>query len=123
MKKSNIERNSSSGLATKIAQCIDSLLGTHEWSGDQPYEIRMFDSKESRGFVYQLRKGGGWITIQERISDNPRLVSTFYLKKGVRWEYEDLYLKKYGKSSLYMLQTIYKRFRMMIKISTIKSQP
>lgn len=117
-KPQQIESDPSSRLATSIAQNIDVLVGTHEWSGDHPYEIQMLDSRENKGYIYQLRRGDDWMTIQERVSDNPSLVRTFYLKKkGAGWSYEDPYLIKYGESSLPMLQTAYDRLRIAIEAS------
>ncbi len=114
----NIERDPSSELATKIAQDIEGLVGTHDWSGDRPYEIQMLDSKENKGFIYQVRKGDDWITIQERVSDNPSLVRSFLLnKKGGGWIYVDGSLIKHKVSSLLMLQTAYERLRIAIEAS------
>lgn len=116
--KPQIENDPSSGLATSIAQNIDGLVGAHEWSGDHPYEIQMLDSRENIGYIYQLRRGDDWMTIQERVSNNPSLVRTFYLKKkGTGWIYEDPYLIKYRESSLPMLQTAYDRLRIAIEAS------
>ena len=120
-KKLNIESDPSFGLATRIAQDIDNLVGAHEWSGDNPYEIKMFDSKEKKGFIYQVRKGDDWITIQEQVSDNPSLVHTFLLnKKGERWVYVDGSFLKHGVSSLPMLQTAYERLRIAVEASAPK---
>lgn len=116
--KPQVENDPSLGLATSIAQNIDSLVGTYEWSGDHPYEIQMLDSRENKGYIYQLRRGDDWMTIQERVSDNPSLVRTFSLKKkGTGWIYEDPYLIKYGESSLSMLQTACDRLRIAIESS------
>ncbi len=113
-----IENDPSLGLATSIAQNIDVLVGADEWSGEHPYEIQMLDSRENKDYIYQLRRGDDWMTIQERVSDNPSLVRTFYLKKkGAAWTYEDPYQIKYGESSLPMLQTAYDRLRIAIEAS------
>jgi len=116
-----IESDPSSELATKIAQDIDSLIGTHKWSGDSPYKIKMLNIKESKGFIYQIRKGNDWIMIQERVSDNPSLVRNFLLnKEGKNWVYVDGSLLEYKISSLPMLQTAYERLRIAVEASAPK---
>ncbi len=110
-----------SQFATRLAGEIEGMVGTHEWRGDDPYEIRMVDSKEGRGFIYKIRKGDDWITIQEQASDNPHLVRTFLLQKeGDTWTYVDGSLSKRGKSSLPELQTAYERVRIAIEASAPK---
>src|SRR3989344_6674875 len=81
----------------------------------------MLNIKESKGFIYQIRKGNDWIMIQERVSDNPSLVRNFLLnKEGKNWVYVDGSLLEYKISSLPMLQTAYERLRIAVEASAPK---
>jgi hypothetical protein len=117
----NIEADPSSKVATEIAEAINGFFGTHKWSGNKPFEVKMANQKEQIAHIYQIRKGEDWITIQERVSNNPSLVRTFNLdKKDDKWTYTDPYLIKYGESSLDKLQTVFDRLKSAIETSAHK---
>lgn len=113
-----IEADPSSRLATEIAEAITGFVGTHEWSGDEPFEVQIMNEKEKIAYIYQIRRGDDWITIQERVSNNPSLVHTFRLdKKDGTWTYTDPYLIKYGESSLDKLQAVFNKLKVAIEAS------
>lgn len=106
----------SSKLATEIAEAINSLVDVHEWAGDSPFEVKMVSQKDKLEYIYQLRRGKDWITIQERLGSSPSLVRTFNLtKKEGKWTYVDTFLLKYGKSSLNKLKPAYDRLKIAIE--------
>ena len=111
----------SSRLATEIAEAINDFIGTHQWSGDEPFEVQMANQKQRMAYIYQIRRGADWITIQERASNNPSLVRTFNLnKKEDAWTYTDPYLIKYGESSLDKLQEVFDKLKVAIEASAPK---
>ena len=117
----NIEADPSSRLATEISEAINSFIGTHEWSGEEPFEVQMANQKERIAYIYQIRRNEDWITIQERVSNNPSLVRHFNLdKKSGAWTYTDPYLIKYGKSSLDKLQEVFDKLKIAIEASAPK---
>ena len=117
----NIEADPSSRLATEIAEIINGFIGTHEWSGEEPFEVQIANQEERMAYIYQIRRGEDWITIQERVSNNPSLVRHFDLnKKGDTWTYADPYLIKYGESSLDKLQAVFDKLKVAIEASAPK---
>jgi hypothetical protein len=117
----NTEYEASSKLATEIAEAINSLIGIHEWSGDEPFEVRMANQREGLAYIYQIRRGEDWITIQERVSDNPSLVRNFELERKENvWTYTDPYLIKYGESSIDKLQAAFDKLKDAIEASLPK---
>ena len=117
-----VEKDESSRLATEIAEAINGYVGTHEWSGDTPFTLQMADQKNKIAYLYNIRRGVDWITIQEQVSDNPRLVRSFQLsKKDNQWTYLDPYLIKYKESSLDKLLSTYERLKIAIEASAPKS--
>jgi len=117
-----VENDESSRLATEIAEAIDGYVGTHEWSGDSPFTIQMIDQQKNMAYVYNIRRGADWMTIQEQVSNNPRLVQTFtFNKKAGLWTYADPYLIKNNESSLDKLLTTYERLKIAIEASAQKS--
>lgn len=119
-----IERDKSPSLADEIAEAINGYVGAHEYSGDAPFTLKMLDVQKKMAYIYiyNIRRGADWITIQEQVSDNPRLVQSFYLeKKGNSWTYVDPYLIKYKESSLDKLLTAFERLKIAIDASAPKS--
>ena len=103
---------------TKIAESIVEVMGNQDWSGDNPYIVSMADSTIGVAYIYELRRGGNWITIMETKSDNPSLTIPFLLQKeDGRWKYRDGGLLKYGKSSSLELQEICARLQVAIDVS------
>lgn len=118
MERLDIEANPSSILATEIAEAINGFIGKHEWQGDMPFEVHMANEAEGLVYIFAIRRGENWITIQKRVSDNPSLVRTFFLEKeGDNWTYVDSYLIKYGKSSLDQLQAAFDTLKIAIEVS------
>jgi len=117
----NIEADSSSILASEIAETINNFIGTQEWVADEPFELTMADRHEKLAYIYQIRKEENWITITEKISNNPSVVNSFLLnKKGSTWTYTDPYLIKYGESSIAKLQEIFNKLKAAIEASAPK---
>jgi len=120
-RESNMESEASSKLATEIAEAINNFIGTREWSGDEPFEVRMANQREGLAYIYQIRRGEDWITIQERVSDNPSLVRNFELERKENvWTYTDPYLIKYGESSMDKLQAAFDKLKDAIEASLPK---
>ena len=116
--KPHLETDPSSSLATEIATTLSEFIGTREWFGDKPFEIRIADKKAKVAYAYQIRRGENWITIQEQVSDSPSLVRTFQLEKnGEIWTYLDPYFIKYNKPSLDQLRAVFERLRTAIEAS------
>lgn len=116
-----MESEASSKLATEIAEAINNFIGTREWSGDEPFEVRMANQREGLAYIYQIRRGEDWITIQERVSDNPSLVRNFELERKENvWTYTDPYLIKYGESSMDKLQAAFDKLKDAIEASLPK---
>ena len=120
-RQSNTEVDPSSRLATEIAEAINHFIGTHRWSGDEPFEVKMADQEKKIAYIYQIRRGDDWITIQEGVSNNLSLARTFYIdKKEGAWTYTDPYLIKDGKSSLGELQSVFDKLKVAIEASIPK---
>jgi len=106
---------------TEMGKSIDSLLGEGNWSGDNPFTIDIADIKSGVGYRYEVRKTEDSIIIQERLTDNPRLVRTYLLRrKDDQWEYLDSYEEEGLGSSLPRLQEAYGRLQIAIEGLTDK---
>jgi len=56
-RESTPETDPSSKLASEIAEAINGLMGSHQWSGDNPFEIKMASEKERKAYIYKIRRG------------------------------------------------------------------
>jgi hypothetical protein len=116
------EQDESSRLATEIAETITTHIGAHKWSGDNPFTIQILDQEQNVAHIYNIRRGTDWMTIQEQVSNNPRLVQSFSLdRKNGSWTYIDPYLIKYKESSLDKLQAAFDRLKIALEASAPKS--
>src|SRR5689334_3056529 len=80
-----------------VGSLIERILADSEWSGDEPYEIKIIDEKVQVAHLLHIRRGEDWITILKRSSNNPALSESYFLKcVAGNWEYVDPYKIKYG---------------------------
>jgi len=103
--------------ARNIVGLVDLLLGDRTYEGEAPFTIQVIDNIDKTAYVIDIRRGEdsqrnrSWITIQQRVINNPYLTESYLLEKkaGGEWQYIDPYLIKYDSSSVPKLQTVHSR--------------
>lgn len=99
-------------------ELVENLVGQQELKGDQPFEVQMVDNENKNAYLIQIRRQTKWITVQQRVSDNPLIVETFLFEKEEgNWKYVDPYEIKYGESSLPNLIKVVNRLRKVWEMS------
>ncbi|MBI2121617.1 MAG: hypothetical protein HYT98_00695 [Candidatus Sungbacteria bacterium] len=116
----NIEFNSRA-ISKRLVELLDKLCGQVQWEGDTPYKIQVIDADDKKAYVFAIRKGENWYTVQQRESNNPSLVRTYTLeKKTENWDYIDPYQIKCGASSLPALRGVLDKLQKVWELSQPK---